>query len=82
MIGDDLCFGSPQIRCVGPLSKVGVVRRMGRSLGQSLGIAGELSSCALFVFSSGLAAFGCSTFAYIYTYSSSVAFAKQLTTVG
>ena len=40
---------------------VGVIRCMGRSLG----IAGELSGCALFIFSSGLAAFGCSTFAYI-----------------
>ena len=45
----------------GHLAVVGVVRCMGRPLG----IAGELSSCALFVLSSGLAAFGCSTFACI-----------------
>ena len=44
---------------LGPLAVVGAVRCMGRSLG----IAGELSTCALFVFSSGLAAFGCFTFA-------------------
>ena len=49
---------------LGILAVVGVVRCMG----QSLGIAGELSSCALFVFSSGLAAFGCSIFACVHIY--------------